>query len=82
MSNINTENRYISSMYEDWFLEYASYVILERAVPKIEDGLKPVEIGRLFYGHLTNEEALEKLAQLKHALDFFRSFSGGNNGSK
>ena len=48
----------------------------------LEDGLKPVEIGRLLYGNLTNEEALEKLEQLKHALDFSRSFSGGNNGSK
>ena len=32
----------ITGMYESWFLEYASYVILERAVPAIEDGLKPV----------------------------------------
>jgi topoisomerase-4 subunit A len=30
-------------MYENWFLEYASYVILERAVPAVEDGLKPVQ---------------------------------------
>lgn len=30
-------------MYEDWFLDYASYVILERAVPYIDDGLKPVQ---------------------------------------
>ena len=30
-------------MYQDWFLDYASYVILERAVPAIEDGLKPVQ---------------------------------------
>ena len=30
-------------MYEDWFLDYASYVILERAVPHINDGLKPVQ---------------------------------------
>jgi topoisomerase-4 subunit A len=33
----------ISGLYEDWFLDYASYVILERAVPAIEDGLKPVQ---------------------------------------
>ncbi len=33
----------LAGMYEDWFLDYASYVILERAVPKIEDGLKPVQ---------------------------------------
>ena len=33
----------INEMYESWFLDYASYVILERAVPAIEDGLKPVQ---------------------------------------
>ena len=33
----------ISGMYKDWFLDYASYVILERAVPSIEDGFKPVQ---------------------------------------
>ena len=33
----------ISGLYENWFLEYASYVILERAVPAIEDGFKPVQ---------------------------------------
>lgn len=32
----------ITGMYKDWFLDYASYVILERAVPAIEDGFKPV----------------------------------------
>lgn len=33
----------ISGMYEDWFLDYASYVILERAIPSVFDGLKPVQ---------------------------------------
>lgn len=33
----------VSGLYENWFLEYASYVILERAVPAIEDGFKPVQ---------------------------------------
>lgn len=33
----------VSGQYKNWFLEYASYVILERAVPEIEDGLKPVQ---------------------------------------
>lgn len=33
----------LDGMYENWFLDYASYVILERAVPRIEDGLKPVQ---------------------------------------
>ena len=32
----------VTGMYKDWFLDYASYVILERAVPAIEDGFKPV----------------------------------------
>jgi len=42
---VNTEGvRYaLSGMYQDWFLDYASYVILERAVPHINDGLKPVQ---------------------------------------
>ena len=33
----------VSGMYENWFLDYASYVILERAVPAIQDGFKPVQ---------------------------------------
>lgn len=33
----------LSGMYKDWFLDYASYVILERAVPHLDDGLKPVQ---------------------------------------
>lgn len=33
----------VTGMYKDWFIDYASYVILERAVPKYEDGLKPVQ---------------------------------------
>jgi len=41
----NTDNSSIgvSDLYKGWFLDYASYVILERAVPAIEDGLKPVQ---------------------------------------
>ena len=35
--------QHLTGMYQDWFLDYASYVILERAVPAIEDGLKPVQ---------------------------------------
>lgn len=34
---------HLPGMYKDWFLEYASYVILERAVPHLDDGLKPVQ---------------------------------------
>lgn len=35
--------KHISDLYKDWFIDYASYVILERAVPHIDDGLKPVQ---------------------------------------
>lgn len=51
-NNINNQNQSnepihdvipVSGMYENWFLDYASYVILERAVPAINDGLKPVQ---------------------------------------
>ena len=43
--NLGDENvrHQLSGMYENWFLDYASYVILERAVPHISDGLKPVQ---------------------------------------
>lgn len=34
---------HVADLYSEWFLDYASYVILERAVPSIEDGLKPVQ---------------------------------------
>ncbi|MES2777971.1 MAG: DNA gyrase/topoisomerase IV subunit A [Bacteroidota bacterium] len=41
--NTNNETTGVSDLYKGWFLDYASYVILERAVPAIEDGLKPVQ---------------------------------------
>ncbi len=40
---IEQQQTTISDLYQDWFLDYASYVILERAVPNINDGLKPVQ---------------------------------------
>ena len=49
MKDFNIEDDYqedvvhISGMYKNWFLDYASYVILERAVPNLNDGLKPVQ---------------------------------------
>lgn len=47
MSELNNhaeqDTVFINRMYENWFLDYASYVILERAVPAVEDGLKPVQ---------------------------------------
>ncbi len=41
--NMPETSIHIDGLYENWFLDYASYVILERAVPSIEDGLKPVQ---------------------------------------
>lgn len=48
LENLNTQEPQetitrITGMYKEWFLDYASYVILERAVPAIEDGFKPVQ---------------------------------------
>ena len=37
----STKKQRLGGMYEDWFLDYASYVIMERAVPSIFDGLNP-----------------------------------------
>ena len=42
-SHISNDSAAIAGMYKNWFLDYASYVILERAVPYVEDGLKPVQ---------------------------------------
>jgi topoisomerase-4 subunit A len=39
----NLNEHQLSGMYQNWFLDYASYVILERAVPHLDDGLKPVQ---------------------------------------
>lgn len=41
--NADKITHHLSGMYQSWFLDYASYVILERAVPHINDGLKPVQ---------------------------------------
>ena len=45
LEDIDSEEKiiHVSGMYQNWFLDYASYVILERAVPHINDGLKPVQ---------------------------------------
>ena len=42
-NNDEQEVIHVSGMYQNWFLDYASYVILERAIPHINDGLKPVQ---------------------------------------
>lgn len=43
ITSARSEVRTMTGMYRNWYLDYASYVILERAVPHLEDGLKPVQ---------------------------------------
>ena len=54
----------ITGMFRDWFLDYASYVILERAVPHIEDGLKPVQRRILHAMFRMDDGRLNKVANI------------------
>ena len=54
----------LSDMYEDYFLDYASYVILERAVPDIADGLKPVQRRLLFALKQMDDGRFHKVANV------------------
>src|SRR3569832_1217741 len=54
----------VRDMYQSWFLDYASYVILERAVPAIEDGLKPVQRRILHSMQEINDERNNKVANI------------------
>ncbi|KGN93804.1 DNA gyrase/topoisomerase IV subunit A [Porphyromonas crevioricanis] len=54
----------LGGMYRSWFLDYASYVILERAVPHIEDGLKPVQRRVLYAMHVLGPERMTKVAKI------------------
>lgn len=54
----------LGNMYEDYFLDYASYVILERAVPDIKDGLKPVQRRILHSMHDINDGRYHKVANI------------------
>ena len=56
--------QHLTGMYQDWFLDYASYVILERAVPAIEDGLKPVQRRILHAMKAVDDGKLNKVANL------------------
>ena len=59
------ENRYkLTGMYKEWFLDYASYVILERAVPHISDGLKPVQRRVLHAMKLIDDGRYNKVANI------------------
>ncbi len=61
----------LDGMYQDYFLDYASYVILERAVPAIDDGLKPVQ-RRIFHSMYEKEDGrYHKVANLiGHTMQF------------
>ncbi|WP_324670678.1 DNA gyrase/topoisomerase IV subunit A [Hymenobacter sp. GOD-10R] len=54
----------VNGMYQNWFLDYASYVILERAVPAIEDGLKPVQRRILHAMKEMDDGRLNKVANI------------------
>ncbi len=55
---------YLNGMYEDYFLDYASYVILERAVPDLKDGLKPVQRRLLHALYEINDGRFHKVANI------------------
>ncbi len=54
----------LRGMYQSWFLDYASYVILERAVPHIDDGLKPVQRRILHSMKLLDDGRFNKVANI------------------
>lgn len=61
----------LSGMYTDWFLDYASYVILERAVPHISDGLKPVQRRILYSMKRMDDGRFNKVANIiGHTMQF------------
>ncbi len=61
----------LSGMYQDWFLDYASYVILERAVPHISDGLKPVQRRILYSMKRMDDGRFNKVANIiGHTMQF------------
>lgn len=65
MSEFNDAIKYhLTGMYQDWFLDYASYVILERAVPAIEDGLKPVQRRILHAMKCVDDGKMNKVANI------------------
>ena len=60
----SNESSSLLDMYQDYFLDYASYVILERAVPAIEDGLKPVQRRILFSMREMDDGRYHKVANI------------------
>ena len=61
----------LTGMYQNWFLDYASYVILERAVPHLDDGLKPVQRRILHSMKLLDDGRYNKVANVVgHTMQF------------
>ena len=60
---INNKNK-LPELYKNWFLEYASYVILERAIPKYSDGLKPVQRRILYSMNNIDDGRFHKVANI------------------
>ncbi len=54
----------VSEMYQKWYIDYASYVILERAIPRFEDGLKPVQRRILHAMHNIDDGRFHKVANV------------------
>ncbi|MAE07224.1 MAG: DNA topoisomerase IV [Bacteroidetes bacterium] len=62
---------HLKGMYENWFLDYASYVILERAVPEVDDGLKPVQRRILHAMNRLDDGRFNKVANIiGHTMQF------------
>ena len=72
----NTKNtdgitHHLNQMYQNWFLDYASYVILERAVPHIVDGFKPVQRRILHSMKRMDDRRYNKVANIVgHTMQF------------
>lgn len=62
--NLDAVRNQLRGMYQSWFLEYASYVILERAVPHIDDGLKPVQRRILHSMKVLDDGRFNKVANI------------------
>ena len=54
----------VSGLFKEWFIDYASYVILERAIPAIEDGLKPVQRRILHAMNVMDDGRFNKVANI------------------
>ena len=62
--NNDTAKYHLTGMYQDWFLDYASYVILDRSVPAVDDGLKPVQRRILHAMKCVDDGKMNKVANI------------------